>query len=262
MTFSIVAWDAETQMTGVAVATKHLAVGAMVPHVKSGVGAIATQGQTNPLLGIHGLQILEHRQSHPLTPEAVSVNDVIQLLMKNDPDRHQRQVHLVDHTGKTAAWTGADCVGWAGHLTFQGFSVAGNMLAGEPVLTAMAEAFQVQAGREFCDRLICALEAGEAAGGDKRGRQSASLYVMHQDIYPHLDLRVDHHPDSIAQLRFLYEESRKDYYRSFRQTMPPQCRYTHKIMASQLSSQLTHHLADLRQGQKVATVETLPAQAC
>ncbi|HEY9735360.1 MAG TPA: DUF1028 domain-containing protein [Trichocoleus sp.] len=243
MTFSIVAWDAKTQMTGVAVATKHLAVGAMVPHAKSGVGAIATQGQTNPLLGIHGLQVLEHRQSHPLTTEAVSVQDVIAVLMRNDPDAHQRQVHLVDHHGNTAAWTGQDCVGWAGHQTFEGFSVAGNMLAGEQVITAMAAAYQAHPEREFCDRLILALEAGEAAGGDKRGRQSASLYVMHKDVYPHLDLRVDHHPDSVAQLRFLYEESRKDYYRSFRQTMPPQCRFTHAIVASQLTGQLANQIA-------------------
>lgn len=214
MTFSIVAWDSATQMTGVAVATKHLAVGALVPHAKATVGAIATQGQTNPLLGICSLQLLEH---------GVSPEDTLQLLLQDDINCHQRQLHLVDRHGHTAAWTGEDCVGWAGHLTYPNFSVAGNMLVGEQVLVAMADTYQATAGMEFCDRLLQALEAGEAAGGDKRGRQSAALYVVHQDVYPYLDLRVDHHANPLVELRYLFEESRQDYYQSFRQTMPPQC---------------------------------------
>ncbi|NEQ55614.1 MAG: DUF1028 domain-containing protein [Leptolyngbya sp. SIO3F4] len=130
MTFSIVAWDEKTGMTGVAVATKHLAVGALVPHARAGVGAIATQAQTNPLLGIQGLHLLEQRRHS--TPE-----NVLKRLLRNDPDRDQRQLHLVDHNGQTAAWTGKDCIDWAGHLTFHGFSVAGNMLTGEETLLAM-----------------------------------------------------------------------------------------------------------------------------
>lgn len=94
------------------------------------------------------------------------------------------------------------------------------MLVGEQVLIAMADAYIAKAGMEFCERLLQALEAGEAAGGDKRGRQSAALYVVHQDIYPHLDLRVDHHDNPIAELRYLFEESRKEYYQLFRQSMP------------------------------------------
>lgn len=219
MTFSIVAWDATTQMIGVAVATKHLAVGALVPHAKAAVGAIATQGQTNPLLGISGLQLLEQRRSHS---NVVSVADILQLLLQDDADCHERQLHLVDCNGQTAAWTGENCVGWAGHLTFPDFSVAGNMLVGEQVLFAMTDAYQSKAGMEFCQRLLQALEAGEAAGGDKRGRQSAALYVVHQDIYPHLDLRVDHHENPLTELCYLFEESRKDYYQSFRQSMPTQ----------------------------------------
>lgn len=218
MTFSIVAWEPKTQMTGIAVATKHLAVGALVPHAQAAVGAIATQGQTNPLLGIHGLQLMEQRSESNV--DEISVEDIIHVLLKDDEDCHRRQLHLVDHNGHTAAWTGADCVGWAGHLTFPDFSVAGNMLVGEQTLIAMADAYRDREGMEFCERLLQSLEAGEAAGGDKRGRQSAALYVVHQNDYPHLDLRVDHHDDPIAELRYLFAESRKEYYQSFRQSMP------------------------------------------
>lgn len=229
MTFSIVAWDSTTQMIGVIVATKHLAVGALVPHAKASVGAIATQGQTNPLLGISGLQLLEQRNAHNSKVD-ISVTDIIEILLKDDQNLHQRQLHLVDCNGQTAAWTGENCVGWAGHLTFPDLSVAGNMLVGEQVLIAMADTYQSKAGMEFCERLLQALEAGEAAGGDKRGRQSAALYVVHQDIYPHLDLRVDHHDNPITELRCLFEESRKDYYQSFRQSMPTQYPRTYSLI--------------------------------
>lgn len=234
MTFSIVAWDAKTQMTGVAVATKHLAVGALVPHAKAGVGAIATQGQTNPILGICGLQLLEQRLVNPNFSDRISCADIMQILLKDDRDLHQRQLHLVDCYGQTAAWTGDNCVGWAGHLTFTNFSVAGNMLAGEQVLIAMADAYQDNAELDFCELLLQAMEAGEAAGGDKRGRQSAALYVVHQDSYPHLDLRVDHHDNPLIELRYLFTESRKDYYQSFRQSMPPGCDRTYSLIADYL----------------------------
>jgi len=230
MTFSIVAWDPDTGMTGVAVATKHLAVGALVPHVKAGIGAIATQAQTNPLLGIRGLHILERRTAHEQMYHEAPAHAVIDILLRDDDQRDERQVHLVDHTGQTAAWTGKDCVDWAGHFTYQNFSVAGNMLVGEQTLLAMAETYLYAQQEEFCDRLIRALEAGESAGGDKRGRQSAALYVMHEEAYPHLDLRVDHHADPVGELRYLFEESRKEYYQSFRRSMP-----SHHRKVSQLS---------------------------
>ncbi|MGV2830000.1 DUF1028 domain-containing protein [Myxosarcina sp. GI1(2024)] len=218
MTFSIVAWDPTTGMTGVAVATKHLAVGALVPHAKANIGAIATQAQTNPLLGILGLKLLDQNSSSKAG--AFTPQDTIATLLADDEDGDRRQLHLVDCYGRTAAWTGSECVDWAGHFTFPNFSVAGNMLVGERTLGAMADTYQAKAGMEFCERLLQALEAGEAAGGDKRGRQSAALYVVHQDDYPHLDLRIDHHDDPIAQLRYLFEESRKEYYQSFRKSMP------------------------------------------
>ncbi|MEO1523223.1 MAG: DUF1028 domain-containing protein, partial [Cyanobacteria bacterium J06633_2] len=181
MTFSIVAWDPATGMTGVAVATKHLAVGALVPHAKAGVGAIATQAQTNPLLGIRGLHILETRTAAERLHHEAPADAVIDRLLRDDDQRDERQLHLVDHNGQTAAWTGRDCVDWAGHFTFKNFSVAGNMLVSEDTLLAMAETYQYAQQEEFCDRLIRALEAGDAAGGDKRGRQSAALYVMHRE---------------------------------------------------------------------------------
>lgn len=220
MTFSIVAWDPNTGMTGVAVATKHLAVGALVPHAKAGIGAIATQAQTNPMLGIRGLRILERRTAAESIYGETPADAVIEVLLRDDDCRNERQVHLVDRNGHTAAWTGRDCVDWAGHFTFENFSVAGNMLVDQDTLLAMAETYQYAQQEEFCDRLIRALEAGDAAGGDKRGRQSAALYVMHTEVYPHLDLRVDHHANPIAELRYLFEESRKEYYQSFRRSMP------------------------------------------
>lgn len=216
MTFSIVALDAKTGMMGIAVATKHLAVGALVPHAKAGVGAIATQAETNPLLGIRGLERLEQSRHHDKT----AVERILHALMEEDRDREQRQLHLVNRDGQTAAWTGTECVEWAGHLTFPGVSVAGNMLTGKPTLTAMADAYHQAERESLGHRLLLALEAGDAAGGDKRGRQSAALYVVATDIYPYLDLRVDHHEQPIVQLRMVFEESGKDYYRSFRQSMP------------------------------------------
>lgn len=241
MTFSIVAWDPTTQMTGVAVSTKHLAVGALVPHAKASVGAIATQGQTNPLLGIYGLQLLEKRATSNSAVIDLSVEDIIHLVLKDDPDRHHRQFHLVDHQGHTAAWTGKDCIGWAGHFTFSYFSVAGNMLVSEATLTAMADAYRAKEGMEFCERLLQSLEAGEQAGGDKRGRQSAALYVAYRDAYPYLDLRVDHHLNPIAELRYLFEESRKEYYQSFRQSMPSQHpRTAYSLMANYLADEPTN----------------------
>lgn len=220
MTFSIVAWDPHTGMTGIAVATKHLAVGALVPHAKANVGAIATQAQTNPLLGIWGLRLLESRKAAQAAAQAIPVGDVLDVLLQNDEERDDRQLHLVDHQGHTAAWTGQHCTDWAGHFTFHNFSVAGNMLVGEQVLQAMAETFHNHPSLSFSERLLCALEAGERAGGDKRGKQSAALYVVQDDFYPHLDLRVDNHPEPIAELRTLFAEAHKDYYQSFRQTMP------------------------------------------
>jgi uncharacterized Ntn-hydrolase superfamily protein len=220
MTFSIVAWDPATGMTGVAVATKHLAVGSLVPHARAGVGAVATQSATNPLLGPWGLDRLEQLRG---TRQPVSVaSTVLDSLVQDDPGRDHRQFHLVDAQGRTAGWTGCRSAGWAGHRCFEGFSVAGNYLAGPQPLEAMATAYRraLDAGQPFVERLMRSLEAGEEAGGDHRGRQSAAIYVMHRELYPLHDYRVDHHPEPLAALREILAEISKPYFVEFRSTLP------------------------------------------
>ena len=210
MTFSIVACDSETGELGVAVSTANLAVGAVGYQAQAGVGLIATQADPHPILGFRALRLLAEK----LEPE-----DVLNMLLKQDAGRLRRQIHLVDSRGRTAGYTG-DCVDWAGHRTYPNFSVAGNMLVGEETILAMAEAYQRAQQAPFPERLVQALEAGQAAGGDKRGRQSAGLYLISTEPYAAIDLRVDDHPDPVAELRRLYTEAQKPYYVAFRQIMP------------------------------------------
>ena len=210
MTFSIAAWDELTGMTGVAVTTKFFGVGSLCPFAKAGVGAVATQAFVNPTFGPRGLELLA---------QGVEVEDIAEILLKSDEGREHRQLHLVDSQGRTAAFTGNETVEWSGHRTFEHFSVAGNMLVGEATILETAHAYQESEGQDFAERLIQALEAGQAAGGDKRGRQSAALYIMSTEVYPHLDIRVDDHPDPVVELRRLYEESKKEYL-PFKQFLP------------------------------------------
>jgi uncharacterized Ntn-hydrolase superfamily protein len=197
MTWSIVARD-ESGALGIAIASRFFAVGALCPYAQAGLGAIATQALVNPLYGPAGLQHLAAGRDPART---------IEMLVVADPGRAARQVHVVDAAGRTAAYTGADCVPWCGHLAFDGFSVAGNMLAGAQVLDATAEAYRRHAASEFAERLMAAMEAGEAAGGDKRGKQSIALRIVMTEDYPVLDLRVDDHPQPHAELRRLYAKS-------------------------------------------------------
>ncbi len=210
MTFSIVGWDAESGMAGVAVTTKFLAVGSLCPFAQTGVGAIATQAFVNPTFGPRGLRLLE---------QGIHVEDVLNALLHSDEGREHRQLHLVDSQGNTAAFTGSETVAWSGHRTFDAFSVAGNMLTGEQVILDTAAAYQASAGEPFPERLLRALEGGRAAGGDKRGRQSAALYVVSSEIYAHMDFRVDDHPDPVQELRRIYEEAKKEYL-PFKQFLP------------------------------------------
>src|SRR5213075_607281 len=122
-----------------------------------------------------------------------------------------RQLHLIDRRGRCAAHTGAQCIAWCGDRAYEGFSVAGNMLAGPAVLDATARAYQAQASAPFAERLLAAMAAGEAAGGDKRGKQAAALLIHTTEIYAFLDLRVDDHPDPIAELTRLYQVSLERY---------------------------------------------------
>lgn len=201
MTFSILARDPSNGRFGVAVATCHLAVGSTVPHIRSGVGAVATQAHTNPYLGICGLERLEQNRS---------AEDVMASLLRDDPQRDLRQFHLIDARGGTAAWTGSDCGGWAGHRSREGMAVAGNLLAGEAVLLAMEEAFlSSDPNWKLGRRLMHALQAGEAAGGDHRSEHatSAALQVSGEAAFPLLDLRIDYHDTAVAELMALYERS-------------------------------------------------------
>ena len=192
-TFSIVGRCARTGAFGVAVSTARPAVGAAVPWVGPD-GAIATQAMTNTSIGRDGLTRLS---------AGVPVGQALTALLRDDPIREKRQVRGVDHR---ASWahTGAECKPWCGHRIEDGFSVAGNLLTGPEVLDAMATAFARDPRAELGDRLLSALEAGQAAGGDKRGRQSAALLVWSPGVRPHDNLRVDDHPNPVAELRRLF----------------------------------------------------------
>lgn len=214
MTFSIAARDEESGAYGVAVSTKFFGVGSLCPFVEAGVGAVATQAFVNPTFGPRGLRHLAEGSSAP---------EVLDILIAGDEGREHRQLHIVDRQGRAAAWTGKETVVWAGHSPRAGFSVAGNMLVGEPTIMMMAEAYEANRRIEFAERLLRALEAGQAAGGDKRGRQSAALKVATTEEYLHLDIRVDDHPDPVAELRRLFEEAKREYL-PFKQFLPSRAR--------------------------------------
>lgn len=203
MTFSIIARDPERGLFGVAVSTAAPCVGAMVPHAKPGVGAIATQAYTNVRLGIDGLQLLELG----LSPEAA-----LTALLKEDAEAARRQAAGIDNRGRVFVYSGDGCVEWFGHRTGENYSVQGNMLVGEETIDAMAEAFERSTGH-LAVRLLEALEAGQAAGGDKRGRESAALLVapFGPDPWSRIDIRVDLHPDPVAELCRISDLLRERY---------------------------------------------------
>ena len=200
MTWSIIARDANGAF-GVAIATRFFAVGALCPHAESAVGALSTQALVNPHYGGQGLELL--RAGVP-APEAVK------RLVAPDEGREHRQVHAIDAAGRIGQFTGAKCVEWCGAVSGESFSVAGNMLANGNVVRETARTYQ-ESSLPFAQRLIAALKAGEAAGGDKRGRQSAALLVFSTESYPALDLRVDDHADPLAELGRLYEKAHERF---------------------------------------------------
>ena len=201
MTWSILARDARGHV-GIAIASRFFAVGALCVHTRSGVGAIATQALMNPLYGPAGLDLLSAGR-----PAA----DVVEALTSADAGRAQRQLHVLPATGPAAAWTGDHCVDWCGHLIGDDFSVAGNMLAGPQVIEATAQAYRDTQGLPMAERLLAAMAAGEAAGGDKRGKQAAALRIHADEDYPQLDLRVDDHAEPIVELQRLYRTSLARY---------------------------------------------------
>jgi len=197
MTWSIVARDADGSF-GVAIASRFFAVGALCVHTRRAVGALSTQALMNPLYGPAGIDLLA---------AGTSPEEIVARLTGADEGREQRQLHVIGAAGRPAAWTGAQCVDWCGHVVHDDFSVAGNMLAGPQVLNATVDVFVASAGRPLAERLLAALAAGDAAGGDKRGKQAAALRIHGDDDFPRLDLRVDDHAEPIVELRRLYAKS-------------------------------------------------------
>lgn len=210
MTWSIVARDEATGVLAIAVSTCAFAVGARVPFIETGVGAIASQAFVNPFYGYRGLELLR---------KGIAATQVLNELTVADDGRSQRQVHLVDGKGSFAAYTGSECVPWCGHLIRDTFSVAGNMLAGEQVIAETARVFEATSDQPMSRRLLAALRAGEAAGGDKRGKQSAAILIHDSEEYPLLDIRVDDHTDPLAELTRLEAVSR-DRFLHYRKFLP------------------------------------------
>ena len=200
-TYSIAACDLDAGQWGVATQSKFLAVGSVVPWAAPGVGAIATQAYANPRYGPAGLALLA---------DGLSAEDVVANLTTADEDRDHRQLGVVDATGNSATFTGAECMDWAGGLAGPGFAAQGNILVGEETVAALATTFSATDGRPLAERLLECLAAAQAAGGDRRGQQSAALLVVEQDGgYAGLsdtlvDLRVDDHDQPVAELARLY----------------------------------------------------------
>src|SRR5690625_482688 len=198
-TYSLVAFDPETESLGVAVQSKFLAAASVVSWAKAGVGAVATQAWANGSFGPEGLRLLG---------EGLDTETVARQLIDSDEGREHRQFGIIDARGNAYAFTGDQCLDWSGHVVGPNFACQGNILAGEAVVKEMAYAFQNSDG-DFTDRLVAALEGGQAAGGDRRGQQSAGLVIVREgagyggftDRY--LDLRVDDHPEPIAELKRL-----------------------------------------------------------
>lgn len=195
-TFSIVAFCPRSSELGVAVSTAVPAVGSMCPYVKAGVGAVSTQSWVNPYLAIEALRLMDAGHA---------AADALAAVLERDDAKDLRQIGVVDARGRAAAWSGAGCTQWFGHIVEDNFAVQGNMLVGAATIDDMARAFRRDPAQSLAERLLLALEAGQSAGGDKRGKQSAALKVYSIEDYPLLDLRVDEHARPVAELRRVYE---------------------------------------------------------
>jgi uncharacterized Ntn-hydrolase superfamily protein len=234
MTWSIIAHDAHTGRVGIAVATRFFAVGALVPHIETGVGAIATQAFINPHYGPLGLAMLR---------KGLSAVEAVDELARGDAGRHNRQLHVMDREGRFAAYTGAACIDWCGHETRETFSAAGNMLAGPAVLAETIRVYEAQSALPLARRLIAAMRAGEAAGGDKRGKQSAALLIHDGEAFPLYDLRVDDHPDPLRELARLEDVARQRWVH-FRRQMPSQARPSGLTDRRELEEQVSRSIAE------------------
>ena len=194
-TFSIVGRCERTGQLGVAVSTAAPAVGAYCPFARAGVGAVSSQSWCNPYLAYDGLDLMA---------EGMSAQGVCDKLLAEDPGRETRQIGYVDAKGGSAAFTGNECAKWNGHITGPNFAAQANLMMGGGCVTAMAETFDKAEMLDLAERLIAALEAGQAAGADARGKQSASVLVVHTECYPLVDLRADEHRHPVAELRRIY----------------------------------------------------------
>jgi uncharacterized Ntn-hydrolase superfamily protein len=195
-TFSIVARCPRTRMFGIAIATSSIAVAARCVHAKAGIGAVATQASTDPRLGLTGLTLLE---------TGFSAAKVLAELMASDPYIGKRQLSVVDRDGRTACHTGAETRAWGGHITGRNFAAAANMVVGEGVVKAMAERFEGTTDLALEERLLQAIEAAHAAGGEAGGEHSAGLLVVDREVFPRVDLRVDEHATAVAELRRIFD---------------------------------------------------------
>jgi uncharacterized Ntn-hydrolase superfamily protein len=207
-TFSIAARDPLTGMLGVAVSSKAFSAGSLCPFVSAGVGAVATQAYVNPYLGPAILGLLSG---------GLGAEDALARALADDPLPRLRQLNVVDALGRSATYTGAETDPWCGGRCGANYALAGNILVSESTVEAMERTFLTVEGHDLADRLISVLEAGQEAGGDARGRQSAAVIVANRTLLPFLDLRVDDHPDPVAELRRLYtmasEEDDGDFLR-------------------------------------------------
>ncbi len=197
MTYSLLVRDPATGALGAAVASRFFAVGALTIAVEGGVAALSTQALVNPMYAVAAMPRLRAGED----PAAV-----LGELVSADAGMDHRQFHILDAQGRIAQYTGAGCIAWAGSVRGIDISVAGNMLAGPDVVARTLDAFAAATG-PLAERLLTAMEAGEAAGGDRRGKQAAALKICSRDPYPDLDLRADDHPDPLAELRRLYRVS-------------------------------------------------------
>jgi uncharacterized Ntn-hydrolase superfamily protein len=201
MTFSIIGYDPIEEEWGIAVQSKFLGVGAVVPWAKAGAGAVATQSYANTAYGPKALELME---------QGKSAHETLEQLLAEDPDKEMRQVGLIDAHGNAATFTGKKCYDWAGGVTGNHFAAQGNILVDGKTVEAMAKVFTESEG-QLADRLLAALDAGQEAGGDSRGKQSAALYIVKEkggyggfnDRF--VDLRVDDHNDPIKELIRIYQ---------------------------------------------------------
>jgi len=235
MTWSILARD-ESGCFGMAIASRFFAVGSLCVHSRRAVGALSSQALLNPLYGPAGIDLLE---------QGFSPEQTIARLIASDQGRDQRQLHILPAKGLPAAHTGSACVDWCGHLLENGLSVAGNMLAGPKVIEHTAQAFKDTRGKPMGERLLAALDAGQAAGGDKRGKQAAALKIHHDEDYLQLDLRVDDHEEPFIELRRLYNKS-LERFQPFLECLPSRHRPSGITERSEIDAHIEQYLARMK----------------